>query len=83
MSANLWKTKKGSRRWRETCSSFCTWATAATRRLWRKDEVSNYQKGELGDCLVGVDGKLCAELALALGIAQELGEKTKIRLMYE
>jgi len=48
-----------------------------------KHEGSYLQKGQLGDCLVNVDGTFCAELELALCIGQNLAEKTKICLMYD
>ena len=48
-----------------------------------KHERSINQKGEFGNCLVGVDGKYCSEVALALVIAQGLREDTKICLLYD
>ena len=48
------------------------------------DEEADYkQRGKLGDCLVNTDGSVCSELELALSIAQELSENTRICLFYD
>ena len=46
-------------------------------------EIEFKQKGKFGDCLVNTDGTFCSELELALKIANELSEKTRICLFYD
>ena len=62
----------------ETCANYGTHIDTV-----QKHERSINQKGEFGNCLVGVDGKYCSEVALALLIAQGLREDTKICLLYD
>ena len=53
------------------------------KKFVQKHKMSNYQEGEIGDCLVGVDGTLCGELELALNIARGVSDRTKMCMIYD
>jgi len=53
------------------------------KKFVQKHKKSNYQEGEIGDCLVGVDGTLCGELELALNIARGVSDRTKMCMIYD
>ena len=60
-----------------------TAAEKGNRANENEKEADFNHVGEFGDCLVNVDGSLCSELSLALGIAQGLSENTRMCLFYD